>query len=77
MTPEERATQIAEGLGSFAAPIVKGWLVSEIEKAIRAAVEAERERCAQVAEEYAGPFGGVGRLLLADDIAAAIRKGRP
>lgn len=50
MTPEERAAQIAEGLGSFAAPIVKGWLIGETEKAIRAAVEEERERCARIAD---------------------------
>jgi len=74
MTPEERATQIANGffLGN---PLAYKNLEEQIAGAIRAAVEAERERCAQVAVEHAGPFGGVGRLVLADQIAERIREG--
>jgi hypothetical protein len=85
MTPEERAREIAYSFdldefdwredepGNALRLINRRWLAEKIAATIRAAVEAERERCAQVAEEHAGPFGGVGRLILADKIAEAIR----
>lgn len=76
MTPAERAKQIAEGLGSFAAPIVKGWLIAEIERAINEAVAAKQEQCAQVADAVAddGSAADLSRFY-ARVIAERIRKG--
>lgn len=77
MTPEQRAAEVVGILGR------RGhWLNQEVEDrvaaAIRAAVEAERERCAEVAEEYGvavnpDAYEAAYVKVAASQIAAAIR----
>lgn len=82
MSPEERAREIrrkvaevqqrdqGQTLGAF-------WhtLDALIVEAVTAAAAEERERCAQIADRRAGPFGGVGLIVAAAEIAAEIRRG--
>lgn len=78
MTPEERAREIVY---SYELDVLRlrqstiDWLAEQIVAAIRAAVEAERERCAALVRAKAGPWGGVGLLTdfvdLADEIKSA------
>jgi hypothetical protein len=65
---ERSNTEASERIEQFEA------LLDHVVERVRA---EERERCATIAEQHAGPFGGVGRLKLADDIAAAIRGDTP
>ena len=81
MTPEQRAMEVMGILGR------RGhWLNREVEEhfaaAIRAAVEAERERCAQVAERHAqavNPSDSAAAYytVTARQIAGAIRNTDP
>lgn len=51
MTPEERAEAIVEDYGDAHLRGIREAIATDIATAIRDAVAAERERCAEVAEE--------------------------
>ena len=76
MTPEERAhdayTLIMRTLNDTE---VQHAIEHQIYHAIRAAVVAERERCAKIAEVMGNSMEAknANRFVLADEIAAAIR----
>ena len=86
-TPEEWAAYLIEKL-AYVPPESQDWAISlhlpaiirqAIADAIRQAVEAEREACAKVAEEFAKDYRGEGDVMHmdmahgADSVAVAIR----
>jgi len=64
-TPEAIADRITDKTNAR-------WMMPRIVDSIRAAIAAERERCAAVAERY-GPL--IRNAQAAADIASAIRRG--
>jgi len=72
MTPKERASAIAAAV--WISTKEKHALEQDIAAAIRAAVEAEREACAALADSAALSWDDEGRGAACDDIAQAIRE---
>jgi hypothetical protein len=76
MTPEERARDIGYcTCANIAGEHGEHCIVTQIAAAIRAAVEAERERCAKLAYVMGDKMESqtMNRFLWADDVADAIR----
>ena len=79
MTPRERAEKIVDEFitanhGDYLGFTIHG---PQLTQAITAAIEAERERCAKVAEHLNGWGNDCGKGGHAAHIAAAIRAGEP
>ena len=78
-TPEQIAREIADGAYEYGqmSPSYEELLRSEIASAIRSAVEAETERAAMVAQQWAfelwGNEAATSQVNLCQKIAAAIR----
>lgn len=77
MTLEERVREIQERIGQCFADCV-GDHFDEVVAMVRAAVEAEREACAKVAEQYIDQTHWAVIRMRCEAIAAAIRaRGNP
>ena len=70
----ETAGFVADGMDDAVRELKWGQIQNAIARAIMAATEAERERCAQTVEDFTLLWGRAYKTLT-DEVAAAIRAG--